>query len=119
MTSVELLTAVVITNHRFTELGRDDMDNVDIDIKFVTGHHPPPASDSFDGQGGVLAHAWYPPIGKISYKYNSHIHKLPQPLCKFSSSQPDHQCANPLSHAQDTPTLTMMRIGVMIASFTQ
>ena len=87
MTSVELLTAVVITNHRFTELGRDDMDNVDIDIKFVTGHHPPPASDSFDGQGGVLAHAWYPPIGKIFWDNPSIFNNL-QHFLQVQQSHP-------------------------------
>lgn len=46
-----------VTPLTFTEVAG----NADILISFVTGNHGDGASNAFDGAGGVLAHAYYPP----------------------------------------------------------
>ena len=48
-----------VTNLDFTEINGD---NADILVRFVTGYHYDPYP--FDGQGGTLAHAFYPHTNK-------------------------------------------------------
>ena len=39
----------------------------DIEVKFASWRHDPPKDCSFDGPGGVKAHAFYPPLGKAHF----------------------------------------------------
>ena len=43
----------------------DNVETADLVISFASGTHSPPDGDTFDGEGGVLAHAWYPPTGML------------------------------------------------------
>ena len=40
-------------------------EEADIQLRFASGTHAPPAGCGFDGPGGVKAHAFYPPKGQV------------------------------------------------------
>ena len=52
-------TWAAVTPLTFTEVASNQ--NPEIVISFVTGNHGDGAQNAFDGAGGVLAHAFYPP----------------------------------------------------------